>query len=362
MPNTPGQGRTQADKERSKQMSRPVSANPPRRTNGAGAQAPTGPRRNDTKGTARPATRGQQRRPSPRPSQKRAARRSPTALLTWGTAALVIVVVVVLVIVKVTGGSGLSSGEAWSPASPAITAQLASVPESVFNTVGTTSTVAPVTPPIVISGQKALTFTSATGMSMPGVFFYGAEYCPHCAAERWALVVALDRFGTFKNLGDMTSSATDQPPSIPTFTFSKAKYTSPYFVFRPLEGYSNQVNSAGTAYATLQTPTPAEQKLITTYDSSKYLSGLQSGYAAFPFVDIGNKILSEESFPASFLQGFTRDQIAAGLKDPKNPITQAIVASANYLSASICSVDGQQPASVCTSKAVSSAAKALKLS
>ena len=27
------------------------------------------------------------------------------------------------------------------------------------------------------------------------VFFMGAEFCPFCAAERWAIVGALDRFG-----------------------------------------------------------------------------------------------------------------------------------------------------------------------
>jgi hypothetical protein len=262
----------------------------------------------------------------------------------------------------VTGGSGLASGEPWSPVSPALAAQISSTPASVFNSVGTTSSVASINPPIVISGQKPLTFPGATGTSMPGVFYYGAEYCPHCGAERWALVVALDRFGTFSGLGDMTSSSTDQPPSIATFTFSKVKYHSPYFVFKGIEAYSNQVNSAGTGFSTLQKTTKAEGHLITTYDTNKYFSSIQQGYAAFPFIDIGNKILSEESFPASFLQGFSREQIAAGLKDPKNPITQAIVASANYLSASICNVDGQQPAAVCTSKGVTTAAKSLRLS
>jgi hypothetical protein len=28
------------------------------------------------------------------------------------------------------------------------------------------------------------------------VFFLGAQFCPFCAAERWALVGALERFGT----------------------------------------------------------------------------------------------------------------------------------------------------------------------
>jgi hypothetical protein len=42
-------------------------------------------------------------------------------------------------------------------------------------------------------------------------------------------------------------------------------------------------------------------------------------------------------------------------------VTQAIIASANYLSAGTCAIDGQQPASVCTSKGVTAASKSLKL-
>ena len=32
----------------------------------------------------------------------------------------------------------------------------------------------------------------------PELFYYGAEYCPYCAAERWSVVIALSRFGTLQ--------------------------------------------------------------------------------------------------------------------------------------------------------------------
>jgi len=368
-----GSSRTQADKERSKQMSRPVTANQSARAGQTGrggtgtsrrpGQATAGgPRRSDTRSTGRQQARGPaQGRGAARSARKRTARRSPTALLTWGTAALVLVIVVVLVVVKLTGGTNSPKAEAWSPLSGTVANELATVPPSVFNTVGVTSSVAQLFPPTVISGQKPLTFSTPSGTTLPGVFFYGAEYCPHCAAERWALVIALDRFGTFKGLGNMSSSSNDQPPSIATVTFLKAKYTSPYFVFKTEEAYSNAVTSSGS-YQVLQKPTRFEFNLVNTYDSSKYLSGLQPGYSGFPFIDFGNKILSEESFSPTFLQGFTRDQIASSLTNSQSGITQAIVASSNMLSASICHIDGQLPATVCTSKGVTTAAKALKLS
>ena len=44
----------------------------------------------------------------------------------------------------------------------------------------------------------------------PGVLYIGAEYCPFCATERWAMVNALGRFGTFSGLKITNSSTTDQ--------------------------------------------------------------------------------------------------------------------------------------------------------
>src|SRR6202034_1668636 len=185
----------------------------------------------------------------------------------------------------------------------------------------------------------------------------------YCAAARWSIIAALSRFGTFTNLGNMTSSSTDSPASVPTFTFAKAKYKSAYIVFKPEEYYSNQVNSAGTGYTVLMQPTKVEAALVDKYDTSTYFpQTLSEGQSGFPFIDFGNQLLQDTLYSPEILGGLSRDQIAAGLKEPKNPITQAIVAGANYLSAAVCHIDGQQPASVCTSKAVSSAAKALKLS
>ncbi len=366
MPNTSGSGRTQADKDQSKQRSRPVGGGN-QRGGGRGGSPGTGrggPKRSDQRSPARPTARpdGSRRNGSRSAPTRPAPRRSPTALLTWGTAALVIVIVVVLVALKVFGGSNSpQSGPAASPASATVVAQVAHVPTAVFDSVGVTSSVAPIYPPIVINGQKALTFPDASGKSLPGVFYFGAEYCPHCAAERWALVVALSRFGTFHNLQNMQSSATDVDPNTQTFSFYKSTYTSRYIVFRPDEYYSNQWDAAANNWKVLQPPTKTELKLEEKYNSPTYFSGLTAGTFSFPFMDFGNRILSQENYDPSVLQGLSREEIAAGLKSAKNPITQAIVASANYLSASVCEIDGMQPSTVCQSGGVQAALKALKL-
>ena len=69
----------------------------------------------------------------------------------------------------------------------------------------------------------------------PEVFYLGAEYCPYCAAERWPMIVALSRFGTFSGLKTTSSSSTDIYPNTPTFTFHGATYTSQYVDFVSVE-------------------------------------------------------------------------------------------------------------------------------
>ncbi len=369
MANTTGSGRPQTDKERSKQMSRSVANNPPGRSGGRPAGRPGqgsgGPRRNAPRsGSGGPPNRGSGggRRTGARPSPSRPSRRSPTALLTWGTAALVVVIVIVLVVVKLTGGTQATSGPAWSPTPATIVAQVTNVPASVFDAVGIDSPVAPVNPPIAITGQKPLTFPGSDGTSLPGVYFYGAEYCPFCAAARWSIITALSRFGTFHNLGDMESSSSDVYANTQTFTFSKATYTSHYFVFKPDEYLSNQVDAAGN-YTVIHKPTATEAALVHKYDTSTYFpQTLPEGENGFPFIDFGNKTLADFIYSPSILSNLTRSEIASGLTHANNPITQAIIASANYFSASVCNIDGQMPTAVCTSTGVTAAAKAMKLS
>jgi hypothetical protein len=57
----------------------------------------------------------------------------------------------------------------------------------------------------------------------------------------------------------------------------------------------------------------------------------------------------------------TQDQVAAVLTSPTSPLTQALIGSANEISAAICNVDGEAPASVCTSKGVLAADQAMKI-
>jgi hypothetical protein len=302
--------------------------------------------------------------PRKKTAPTKARRRSTATLLTWGGVGIVVLIVIGLVLYSVLGSSSSSpsSGNGYEKAPGSIVNSVTQIPLSVYNTVGINSSVVKVSPPTAISGQTPLTFPNANGVEQPGILYMGAEYCPFCAAERWSMAAAISRFGTLSGLGLTTSSSTDVFPKTPSVTFVKAKVDSQYFTFKAVEQYSNIPLAGGQAgYVPLQKPSKVETAIMTKFDSSQFFPNTSPG--SIPFIDIGNQFLvSGSSFSPSILQGLTRDQIAAGLSDSTNPATQAIVATANYLTASICQITKGQPGSVCSSKGVQDAAKAMKIS
>ena len=339
-------------KDRSRQQSRPVTAKAAGRGGpsraGRGGSGPSG---------GRPPVKG---KPGARP-------KGPSgAFMAWGAVAVVIVVIVVLVVVKVTGGSNSGSSGTPVPVTPAsasVVTAVTGIPQSVYDTVGVTSPSVPVTAPIVLSGQQPLTI----GGKSPAMLYYGAEYCPYCAAERWAMTAALSRFGTWSGLkvtasGKGSSAGPEPYPATNTFSYRSASLASPYITFKGIEQYTNIPNPNGAGYTVLNNPTKAEQAIITKYSSPTYVPNATAGQTAFPFVDINNSVLvSGASFSPGVLAGLSHAQIANGLSDPNNPVTQAIVATANYISAGICAATKGQPTAVCQSSGVQAATKALKL-
>ena len=299
------------------------------------------------------------------PSRRPAARLHPTllrpTLLAWGAVVLVAVIVATLVIVKISTGDGAttSSRQAVLPASSALVHELSTVPASVFDTVGVgiPSEFAG-DAPIVISGQPPL---SLDGTS-PAIMYYGAEYCPFCAAERWGLAVALARFGTWTGLDTTASGLLDGDFS--TLSFRDAKLTSRYINFVPVETCTNVVDPGATGcsgYKPLQNPTAAERAVLAKYASSTFVPDDTQGIS-FPYIDVDNRVLySGSTYEPTVLTGLTQAQIAGGLTDPTNPVTRSIIGTANYLTASICASLKDAPAAVCASPGVRAAAAALKL-
>ena len=172
----------------------------------------------------------------------------------------------------------------------------------------------------------------------PEILFIGAEYCPYCAAERWAVVEALSRFGTFSGLSATHSSTSDVYPDTKTFSFYGATYTSTSLDFTSVELETNQ--ASGDSYTTLQTPTSAEDAILSKYDMAPYTS--QPG--SIPFLDIANKYISVGAgYTPQVLQGLSMQQIAAQLNDKNSAVAIAIDGEANQIAAAITAATGVQP-------------------
>jgi len=285
----------------------------------------------------------------------RVGARSASRRLTWGAVALVFLVVVALVVIALMGSTPpVQGGNRFEPAPPSLTSRLTQIKASVYDAVGVSSSVASVTAPQATSVRWPVTVTNKQGNQVPVVFYYGAEFCPYCAAERWALISALSRFGSLSHLGLTTSSATDFYPSTASFSFLRTTMTTEHVDFQAVERYSNIPDPKRGSYTTLEKPTAEQTAWLTRYDTGP--QGLQ-----LPFVLIGNRfVLTGSQFSPSILQGLTRDQIAAGLTDPANPVTKAIVSASNYLAAALCVVSGLPPSAVRGAAGVRSALSAMK--
>ena len=261
-------------------------------------------------------------------------------LITIGAPILVVLLVIgTFLIVKANQTPAAATGSPAVPAGQALEKSLATIPAATYDAVGTGTGV---TPPTKVTGP------ALTADGKPRVLYIGAEYCPFCAAQRWAVVAALSRFGTFTGLGTTTSSALDVYPSTATLSFHGATYTSSVLSFTGVEETTNIPKVAGDAssgYTALDTPTAADQALLNTYDTQ----------GSIPFADFGNKYVTVgASFQPTVLQGLTQVQIAAALHDPNSAVAKQALGAANMMTAVICQMTGAKPASVCTSSAVTS--------
>lgn len=300
--------------------------------------------------------------PGPPPSgpQKRSV--SPTAL---GIGAIAVVIIVVLVIVLAGtgksntsstttispskgGGSGTSTSSVLGPdpAPSSLVESVTNVPESVFEQVGLPSEIANF-PTKVTKDLSPL-----TSSGLPVMLYVGAEYCPFCAAERWAMIMALSKFGSFSGLSTIASSPSDFAPLTQTFTFKGSTYKSRYLVFEPYELSTNTPAASGSkcnidGYACLETPSKA---ILAVFENV--------GGGSFPFMDFANKVAQ---LGAGFedqplvLAGLTHQQIAHDLYEPTSPVAQAEDGSANYITAAICTMTGDQPADVCSASYIKTA-------
>jgi hypothetical protein len=257
--------------------------------------------------------------------------------------AVVVVVGVALVAAVASGSKGTKPA---APASAALVRKVTALPSGVFAQVKAGNATAK---------PKPITAPALTADGKPQILYVGAEYCPYCATERWPMVIALSRFGSFSNLGVTHSSSTDVFPNTPTFSFHGATYRSQWITFTGVETESNQ--RQGDGYAPLDKLTAEQEQIFATYDAPPYTTS--SG--GIPFIDFGGKFLvSGVTYDPAVLSGKSADDIASALADPTTPISKGAVGTANTFTAAICSLTNGQPAAVCNDPTIKEIATTLK--
>ena len=300
-------------------------------SNGTAGKPPKGKSKSATQAAAREHAR------ELREAQQRRDKRRRMLLMVGAPVLVVILIVVGFVIVKANQSPSTATGAPAAPAGTALEKSLSTIPAATFDAVGTGTGVTAPTP---------ITGPALTADGKPRVLYVGAEFCPYCAAQRWAVVAAMSRFGTFANLGVTTSSALDIYPSTATLSFHGATFTSSLLAFTGVEQTTNIPKVAGDAssgYTALDTMTAADQALFTKYNPQ----------GSIPFVDFGNKYVTVgASYQPDVLKGLTQTQIATALHDPNSAVAQQVLGAANMMTAIMCQMTNNQPAAVCMSTAV----------
>jgi hypothetical protein len=271
----------------------------------AQSPAPTSGRKSDKQGRRQQQQSLQREKEVARQKGRQAARRKRLAL-TIGGGIVAAAALAGAVALALRGNATSVSENAVAASLGAPTSDVASPPTGAFNHVGA---------PLYQGGK-------------PELLFIGAQYCPHCAGQRWAIVKALDQFGTFSNV---TSSANDDG-TIPTFNFHDASYESTYvaFVHKDLEDRNHQP---------LDSLSSEEQSIFNRLDPS----------GGIPLITVGGYALLGDGYDLSLIQGksFNAVQHAMQRGNPTDPLVSAVNGEVNSITAFICHADKMQPQTVC---------------
>jgi thiol-disulfide isomerase/thioredoxin len=284
-------------------------------------------------------------RPGPRASARQLSRRRQHKIyMVSGTTVVVIVVIGVIIAVSLTGGGGTTT-QTSKGAPGGVPLGTFAVPQALVNKVGDVPVSALVgavqaSPSAETLPEKLPARADAlTVDGKPAILYIGAEWCPYCAAERWALVMALSKFGTFGPLRGTTSSPTDYSPSTPTFSFYGAGYTSKYLAFVPVEQETNN-------RVALQSPTKAQKALFTQWDAPPYVDASNAG--AIPFLYLAGKyLLLGAQYASVAISGMPFTKAVSYLTSGTNVTSKQAEASAGYLVGDLCTLTHNQPSTVC---------------
>lgn len=235
--------------------------------------------------------------------------------------------------------SSTTSGTGTMPTSTgdgaaAIVAKVTGIPQSTLDAVGAGLTQRG---PAPVAGASPLVKDGK-----PSIVYIGAEWCPICGMERWALVNALSRFGTLSNVHLTTAPAEPSIPAVATLSLHGATYTSDYLAFRAFELED------------------IAHKPLDTLDAETTALATKLNFESYPFiVYAGQAVAQGVAYNGTPIAGKTHDEIAAALSDPGSDITKIVGGEANVITAQLCVATGGKPAAVCEAPGVKTAAALL---
>ncbi|MCI4349054.1 MAG: DUF929 domain-containing protein [Thermoplasmata archaeon] len=174
----------------------------------------------------------------------------------------------------------------------------------------------------------------------PALFFYGSVACPYCSASSWAVVKALQQFGTVSGIQYDRSSTTDVYPGTPEIILATLSVQSQYVAFHVAESTNdNQISSPATSSC-------IDQAYVSTYDSG----------GGIPFVAAGgiyvhtNTLVSPGQLrvdPANANSApLTAAQVQSQVDSANGPAWNAMAAQVYMLEAMIVKLNHGLPTSV----------------
>lgn len=168
------------------------------------------------------------------------------------------------------------------------------------------------------------------------VYFMGAGFCPFCAAERWAIVKALERFGRWEGVTEDRSAGHDEKYlNVPTFSLARAKYASDWVEFAGKE-------TADRDFQPLEELDDSDYEILDMYNPDQMIP--------FLLVD-GQYMQVGAGFSPELIQNMPHAQVRAELEKPNSTIGKAIRAEIDNITALLCKSTGGK-GSACGSDSV----------
>jgi hypothetical protein len=212
-------------------------------------------------------------------------------------------------------------------------------------------------------GQQIVAAPLLTVNGKPAVVYLGAISCVYCGENRWAMALALSRFGTFQNLFFGYSSFEDQ--DVPTIywapahynatsavefgnfyngtyiTFLSIEYSSPIrggFQMQMLPYFQQQANATGNAIyeKTTDLLVTLNNFVGTPYTIWNRYSVLGADATDFGDVTSTSSTNSTTSTASLPLTSMTHDQILASFAHPNTQFAWTEYAAADYYVALVC--------------------------